>query len=305
MRTGFQPEEETKVGIEQPRLDALWTLHTGDPSFVPAANLVAVDGTPNQKFEGGANALVWSRLAHGRPPAISQKSALLKLYGLYQTMATNGHQCLSASSYDGNEQAACDPHSYIWGGPQAAILYESSQQKLSTLYEDAADWWAEHLVMIEPFLTPVGVCLPCARAIPTSGHGHGPIHPSWTWDSRAYGLIIEGIDGMAAIKKYGNIPPPAQNSWKILQDCGGTFADIRRRMKTVSLKLSSPIRKWVLPSGGFAACFVADSKAIDSPCSWVIVDPDGTFTAGYPVSTFKLPAGAPSTPTIIGGLKAS
>jgi|HubBroStandDraft_4_1064222.scaffolds.fasta_scaffold00136_21 hypothetical protein len=284
------------MGIEQPRLAALWPLHKDDASFTPTEEIVEANGTPNQRFLGGACALAWSR--RGKAPIVTPRAAVAQLYALFSAMAEQGHQCVSKTGFDSNEQGACDPHAELWGGAMALILAEAYLQKLPALLADAIGWWADHFALCDNFwITGKGVVMPCARAIPTSGHGEGPVHPSFVWDSRAYALVILGQDGQHAQKTYGNIPPPAENAFQILRDCSSQFGKITSQHATTKLKLATPIRLWKL-AGGYDAAYVADSPQIDSPCGWVTVAPDGSFIGDKLISTFKVP---PGTPVIVGG----
>jgi hypothetical protein len=254
--------------VEKVRLAAMWPLHNRDKTFPINPRMWADDGTPNQRCESAGNALAVSAMY---PHLIVPAHAQAQLLGFLHTQDTLGHMAVNLSHFNGIEQFVAEPHDYLWGGGMGQALYESSRQKLVAAVAGCVDWWAAHIQCMSHFWGDQGLAIPCARA--------QSLPAQFTWENRVYALIVFGLDGNVAARRYGNIAPPAADAFQILRACAPLFKRIVARSHTIKLKLAVPIRKWANPDGSYMAAFVRDDPSVYEPMGWCEIDKAGRIVA--------------------------
>jgi hypothetical protein len=284
--------------VEKVRLAAMWQLHTRAKTFTVTPAMYADDGTPNQRAESAGNALAVSAMY---PHLVTPAHAQAQLLNFLHTQDELGHMTVNLSHFNGIEQFVSEPHDYLWGAGKAMALYESSHQKLVAEVAACVDWWAAHIQCISHFWTDAGLAIPCARA--------QSLPAQFTWENRVYALIMFGLDGNLAARRYGNIegtvahPHPAAGAFNILRSCAPLFKRIVSRSHAIPLELAVPIRKWASADGSYVAAF-ADGLAANvyasvyEPMSWCEVDKSGHIvTSGRTLDTFTAPK---TQPVVIG-----
>lgn len=261
------------MGIEHAQMDAIRALYTtplAHPGTSPLPFL-SIDrtlayparSTPNQLACAAALALGYFR--DPRPAMV-----------LLDAMDEHGHQSTTAGGY-GWEAGAPDPHSLIWLGAMACLLWQTSprEQNLDTLHARVIKYFSDHMALCAAFWTLGGVRVPCSRA--KTGDGK-PLRPTWTVDSAVYGMIT-GAD----IRLSAKPGPDANVILDMLNSCRADFSPIVRGIKPSQVKLHIPIRRWDCADvdtadtdGGFTAALVRDEPANDR-LSWLDVARDGTY----------------------------
>jgi hypothetical protein len=262
----------------------------GEPIAInppPPVVYSGLQGTINQWFLRLVAAIV---VARRWPALFSRVTAATELLAFLALQRTLGHQCVNATAFDGQEPWPPEPHNHLHLSAAAAALYEAMRHGPAEVLSAIIDWWAVHFLGISYYWTPGhGFATPCGRAL--------SLPPQWIWDARAYALVMLGEDGDAAKARYGNPAPPSRPAWELFRQCFAQFPAIRERMKSIELKLTTPVRLWKSPNGDFAAILTEDSPSIFMPCAGVVVQGGKIVKSERKVGDFVIP---PGEPTIIG-----